>query len=240
MKAVLDRLASGLAAHKTVRISDCAHFCAYRYGRDEINPYETYARGLARERPLDEIRAEFADYLRHFRPAHLSEALGVPLSREYPLGYLPWRTPRQVSARPGWHPRAADIVDVMTYFSAEGIPASGLHKEFAWHENAFLAMRRDGYQPRRFGYITVRELRGTRSVYLVTDGNHRLSALSALGHVDVIVAQPPGAVVDRGTADRWPLVKAGLVDLDDALRIFDAYLDGHAAPLRTMVPTAVV
>ena len=101
-------------------------------------------------------------------------------------------------------------------------------------------MKTHGYEPDRYSYISVRELRGDRSAYLVTDGNHRLSALSALGKTSVLVKLPFGTTVDRSKADRWPLVKAGMVQLEDAIRIFDAYLEGNPVPPKATLPALIV
>ena len=98
MKRVGERLLHAFAVRRTVAIADCVHFCAYRYGRGETNPYEQYAIGLAAGDPLDAVRSRFVDYLQHFRPRDLGEALGVDLSRAYPLWALPWRSPRSSRA----------------------------------------------------------------------------------------------------------------------------------------------
>ncbi len=234
------RITDAFATRRVVKIADCVHFCAYRYGRGELNPYERYALDLAAGSPLEAARERFVDYLRHFRPRHLGDALGVRLLREYPLWALPWRTPRQVARNPGWHLSARHVVDVMTYFSDAGIPEAVLQREYRWHEEAFDSMRRVGYRPLEYTYITARELRGERPTYLVTDGNHRLSALSALGSTEVEIQLPLTTTIHRSRVDRWPLVRSGIMERGDALRVFDAYLDGHRAPARAHAPARIV
>jgi hypothetical protein len=240
VKRAGERLLHAFAVRRTVAIADCVHFCAYRYGRGETNPYEQYAIGLAAGEPLEDVRAKFVGYLRHFRPRDLGEALGVDLSRAYPLWALPWRTPRQVARNAGWHESARAVVDVMTYFSAAGIPEAVLRREYHWHEDAFATIARDGYRPADFSYITARELRGDRPAYLVTDGNHRLSALSALGRETVEIKLPFATTIHRAHVDRWPLVRSGMMARGDALRVFDAYVDGHRAPARAETPASIV
>jgi hypothetical protein len=240
VKRAGERLLHAFAVRRTVAIEDCVHFCAYRYGRGETNPYEQYAIGLAAGEPPEDVRARFVAYLQHFRPQDLGEALGVDLSRAYPLWALPWRTPRQVSRNAGWHESARAVVDVMTYFSAAGIPDSVLKREYHWHESAFETMSRMGYRPEDFTYITARELRGDRPAYLVTDGNHRLSALSALGHRTVEIKLPLATTIHRAKVDRWPLVRSGMMGREDALRVFDAYVEGHRVPARTQTPASIV
>ncbi|MEO7067470.1 MAG: hypothetical protein ABI114_11215 [Rhodanobacter sp.] len=240
MKGLAEKLAVAFSTRKTVDIASCTHFCAYRYGRHETNPYETYMQGLAQGLPLQDIRHAFIEYLRHYRPTTLGDALGVSLSVPYPLWFLPWRTLSQVTSMPGWHPTPDYFVDAMTFFSPLGIPRRLLNKEFSWHEDAFNAMKSTGYLPQRYGYITVRELKGETSVYIVTDGNHRLSALSALGYTSVAVKQSPGSIVHRTHVARWPLVREGIVSQDDALKIFDAYVDGNMKPMHTPIPAEIV
>lgn len=233
MRAIASRLALAFARKRTVAIADCVHFCAYRYGRGETNPYEQYAKDLAGSLPLQAARERFVEYVRGYRPRHLGEALGVALSRPYPLWFLPWRTPDQARQSPGWSSSARSVVDVMTHFSDEGIPKSLVQKEFAWHESAFASIAEKGYAPQRYGYIWARELRGKRSAYLMADGNHRLSALAALGNMEVVIKLPPGTAVVRERVYEWPLVRAALMTQEDALAVFDAYLDGNVSPARS-------
>ena len=238
--SLMSQLAHAFASKRTVAIADCVHFCAYRYGRDEINPYEQYAKGLAEGLPLHVVRERFVDYLRGYRPRQLGEALGIHLSKPYPLWYLPWRTPEQVRGQPGWCGNAASIVDVMTYFFEGGIPRSAVEKEFGWHENAFATIQTHGYQPQRHSYILARELQGDRSAYIVTDGNHRLSAISALRARTVVIELPLLTTIVRSKVDKWPLVKAGIMVRDDALAVFDAYLHGNLSPYRVDQPMDVI
>lgn len=233
MRAFANRLATTFSRKRTVAIADCVHFCAYRYGRDETNPYEQYAKGLAEGLPLPEIRERFVQYVRGYRPRLLGEALGVALSKPYPLWFLPWRTLEQVSRSPGLCGSARSVIDVMTHFSDEGIPRSVVENEFKWHENAFASIAKFGYEPQRYRYISARELKGGRSAFLVTDGNHRLSAISALGGKAVVLKLPLGTTVIRDMVDQWALVKTALMPRSDALAVFDAYFAGNVSPARS-------
>ena len=239
MKVALTRLSETFARIREVPVRDCVHFCAYRYGRDEPNPYERYAMALVKGVSLQEIRKEFVHAVSRYRPRNLGQALGTSLSRPYPLWWLPWRKPEQVVRFPGWVRSANDVIDVMTHFSDEGIPRKQLEKEYAWHENAFYSISRQGYQPERHSFITARELRGERSSYLVTDGNHRISMLSALGVRSVTVKLPRGTTVVRADVEEWPLVRAGMMARDDALAVFDAYHLGNRTPVSS-IPAVVV
>jgi len=221
------------AAVREVPIKDCVHYCAYRYGRGEPNPYERYAVSLARKVPVADIRAAFVDAVSRYRPRNLGEALGVKLSKSYPLWWLPWRTPRQVKQSSGWVDTPDEVVDIMTHFAEEGVPRGLLESEFHWHESAFLSVRDRGYLPDSYGYITARELRAEKTSYLLMDGNHRLSSLSALGSEFVRVKLPRGTRVIRSSAEKWPLVRAGMMTLDDALSVFDAYQVGNRSPMST-------
>ncbi len=233
-------LYAALSEKRTVAIADCVHFCAYRYGRNEPNPYEEYAHRLHSGSPLSRVRDAFVEFLRRYRPRDMSEALGIRLSKTYPLWFLPWRARRNALGNPGWVASPNEVVDVMTHFCAAGIPAKMLEREYAHHEESLSAMRTAGYLPDRFGYITARELRGERSAYLVTDGNHRLSALSALGHSTVTIRLLRGLAIRRDRAARWPLVDAGLMTKEDALHVFDAYIHGNSTPLQCDEPAEIV
>ncbi len=223
---------------REVPIRDCVHYCAFRYGRDELHPYEHYERGLAAGLPRDELRAAFVDFLRHYRPRTLGDALGLRLSRDYPLWHLPWTLGWR---RTAWVAQPTDVVDVMTHFSERGIPSQVVEREYALHERAFERISREGYRPGLLRHARVVELQGaSRSAYLVTDGNHRIGALSALGARTVTVSSVLGGRVVRARADRWPLVRLGRMTLADALAVFDAYHEGNRAPPRSEFPAEVV
>lgn len=222
-------------------IRDCVHYCGFRYGRDELNPYEQYEKGLVAGLPRAELRAAFVDFLRHYRPRTLGDALGLRLRRDYALWQLPWATPLRWWRQNGWVERPSDVVDVMTHFSERGIPARLVEREHLAHERSFDMMAREGYRPRSFGHARVVVLQGSaRAAYLVTDGNHRISALSALGVQSLTATAVRGRTVFRSSAETWPLVKSGRMALEDALAVFDVYHDGNRSPARTPVPANLV
>ncbi|MDB4973975.1 MAG: hypothetical protein JWN48_2316 [Myxococcaceae bacterium] len=234
-------LVRALSHKREVAIRDCVHFCGFRYGRGELNPYEQYQKGLASGLPRDEVRARFVDFLRHYRPRTLGDALGLSLSRDYPLWCLPWKSPLARLRRGAWVESPRQVVDVMTHFSARGIPAVLVELEHRWHERAFSRMSLEGYRPNAFSYARVLVLQGpTRASYLLTDGNHRISALSALGVERVMASAIRGQAVHRAHAARWPLVRLGMVALSDALAIFDVYQSGNRAPARAAMPAPLV
>jgi hypothetical protein len=241
VKQVAERVASLIAKRRKVRVDACVHFCGYRYGRSMVNPYERYSLDLAAGMPLEDVRRRFVDYLLRYRPTGLADAFGITLSQHQPLWRLPWRDPDRALGDPGWVDSPDAVVDVMSFFCAAGVPQRVLEREFAWHENAFRRMRDEGYQPDQHDHIRVREFRrGQESVFLVLDGNHRLSSLSALGVEQVEVRQAPGTRVLRSEVASWPLVRRGVVTREDALAVFDAYFTGVLTPPQLDVPAAIV
>jgi hypothetical protein len=236
LSSAVDRV---LSQELTVALRDCVHYCGFRYGRGELNPYEQFAHGLAAGMPPSEVRAQFIDFLRHYRPRTLGAALGLSLTRDYPLWQLPWSWP--LGRRDAWVDEPAQVVDVMTHFSRRGIPRSLVELECGWHEAAQRRMTAQGYRPRELGFAHVRVLQGaTRAAYLVTDGNHRISALSALGTESLVVRRSYARSVQRAHAKHWPLVRLGMMALEDALAVFDRYHEGNLSPARAEVPAELV
>lgn len=226
---------------REVRIADCVHPCAFRYGREEFNPYENYVSGLARGTPLVELRRRFVDFLRHYRPADLGEALGVRLSHPVPLWHLPWKSWRKLARPGGWSASLAEVLDLFTYFSPQGIRWSRIAEEFHWMQRSWRSICSEGYRPERYGYIEVFELVDTdASSFLVVDGNHRLAALHAAGASTVLVRRPALHAARRRWARFWPLVLTRHVRLDDAYRIFDAYRNGNAHVHCSSEPAALL
>lgn len=226
---------------REVAIADCVHFCGFRYGRNEFNPYENYIQELADGEPKAQIRERFIDFICHYRPRSLGEALGVATSKPVPLWWLPWKSWLKLLRPGGWQDSITDVLDILTYFTPIGVEWDRIEEEFFWLERALKTMRNPGYQPERFGYISVFELRGNDvSRFLVVDGNHRLGALSALGHQRVMVRQRPLHCASRKHAQFWPLVLSGHVHYRDALAIFDAYLAGNHNPHRAHEPAPLL
>src|SRR5688572_26666666 len=99
-----------------VPINECVHYCAFRYGCGAFNPYENYAFALTRGEPVVEARERFVDFLRHYRPRTLGEALGLELTRDYGLWQFPWlKGVRASNGIPhGWADDPDDFPDIIT------------------------------------------------------------------------------------------------------------------------------
>lgn len=96
---------------------------------------------------------------------------------------------------------------------------------------AYESFQREGYRPDAYGFV---------SGYFITDsddyrfvlghGNHRMAALSVLGHRRVAVtlreAHPP--VVERQRLDRWTRPRGGLLERDEAIAVFEQLLVGDS------------
>lgn len=215
----------------TVDINHCVHYCAFRYGHDEFHPYETYVRRLHDGDPPDELRAQFVDFLRNYRPKDLGEALGVSLERRYPMWLYPWSKPWHFlnpRNKSGWLKDPSTVPDIITHFSPNGISGSLIEKEFSWLQNAYHSISIQGYLPEQYGYprgkLLISEL-GTRCLLL--DGNHRVSVLSALGIANVSIQYFPSDNVYLGKLSMWPGVKLGIFSANDAERVFYAYFTGN-------------
>jgi hypothetical protein len=227
-----------LSREETVPIASCVHFCGFRYGRGEYQPYESYVTALARGEDRAAARGRFVRFLQHYRPRHFAEALGATSVREHPLWSYPWiaRPPP-----PAWRETFAECPDILTHFCAQGVSGPRIREEWSWLEGALASIREHGYQPARFGSpLSVRRLEsadGAR-MHLVLDGNHRLSALSALGHTVAPVRLLARSVVRETELRRWPQVRSGAWSPEDAQAVFRAYFNGNHRPETTTQPAA--
>lgn len=214
-----------------IPINRCVHFCGFRYGPGFFNPYENYLRNLVDGVEIRLAREQFIEFLRYYRPHHMAEALGIDLSKEYPLWIYPWRyfSRRQFSAQRAWFESPNRCPDILTHFSQAGILAFRIEEEFVWLERALYSISREGYQPVRYGYAKVAQLvrSNGEKVCLMLDGNHRLSALSALKHRTMIVQLGIGDIVKEENCEHWYGVKRGFYHVQDALKIFHAYFEGQ-------------
>ena len=223
----------------TVPIARCVHFGGFRYGLGEPHPYETYVL-RAQEGRGAEARAWLVEFLQHYRPGTLAEALGVQLDRNYDLWQFPWMRDRPPTN--GWLPDPFQIPDIITHFSNEGVLWFRIEQEFFWLERALYSIRRYGYKPvNERGIIAWRFLRVDGSeAFLILDGNHRLSALAALGHETVELSYVSRDTVNERDAARWPQVKANVFTTADAIRVFHAYFDGNRNWRTTSTPAPLL
>ncbi|HEV8073881.1 MAG TPA: hypothetical protein VGP21_07100 [Opitutaceae bacterium] len=229
-----------LSRKASVPVASCVHYGGFRYGHGEYNPYETYLCQLVQAVDPAEVRAKFIEFLQHYRPRHLGEALGVELTRPYPLWFYPWS--REMPPA-GWRDRPADCPDILTHFSAQGILRYRIEEEFQWLERALDSIRRHGFQPERFkSPIFVRRLvrMDGATAHLVLDGNHRLSALCALGHEEVEVSFLPWATLRQDQLSRWQQIRQGAYDADDARRVFAVYFEGNHRPRTREEPASLL
>lgn len=217
-----------LTREETVRVDECVHFGAWRYGAGAFNPYENYVCGLAQGTNREVLRAAFVEFLQYYRPADFGAALGVDLSRAYALWHYPWaRRPPP----PAWVADPASCPDILTHFSAAGILRSRIDEEFGWLETTFASIRQQGYQPQRHaGALQARCLLAAdgRRRFLIHDGNHRLSAVVALGTTSVVVRYSPLASIREAEMARWRGVRGHVHAPADARAIFMAYFDGNS------------
>ncbi|HEY4246047.1 MAG TPA: hypothetical protein VGM64_04270 [Lacunisphaera sp.] len=226
-----------LTRREEIPISSCVHYCGFRYGRGEFNPYENYVIALSNGESLQQVRERFEDFLQHYRPENFGEALGISLTRAYPMWEFPW-FPRSVRSceKGGWFNSPSDVPDIITHFSKAGISRHRIDEEFSWLERAYFSIREVGYQPSRFaGHISALKLINDDgdSRYLILDGNHRMSALVALGISRVTVAYRIHMTVRVSRYAKWPQVVAGFYSKEDARRVFEVYFLGNLSPRTT-------
>jgi len=219
-----------LAREADIPLASCVHYTGFRYGRGEFHPYESYQVAFAQGGDLGAARARFVEFLQHYRPRHLGEALGVDLTREYAPWHFPWLA---APPAPAWLATPERCPDILTHFSAAGIPRERIAEEFRWLEEAVTSIRRHGFQPERFGApIEVRRLvrADGAQAHLVYDGNHRIGALVALGQTSVRVRCLGRRDLREDEIARWPQVRNGTFTADDARRLLHAYFDGNRRP----------
>lgn len=221
----------------------CVHpYTAFRYGAQEYNPYETYQLALQRGDSVRDVRRQFVDFLRHYRPRHFGEALGVALSQPWATCIFPWDDHDPGDwRRHGWREIPDDSPDLLTHFSEAGIPSVRIDEEFMWLERALRLIGVYGYQPEKHKPAEALELRRAdgKSAFLLVDGNHRAGALVALGCRSTIVVRCD-RIVCEDDVDKWPSVRLGRIARSDALAIFHAFFSGNTRWERSVVPAEII
>jgi len=235
---------SGKFKFVEMAVKQCVHYCGFRYGHGEYHPYETYVKRLHQRVPLNQIRDEFEQFLKFYRPRDLGQALGVGLSRQYPLWLYPWSSSLKywrTTRTSGWYASPDKIPDIITHFSEGGVPRRMIENEYEWLHGAYESISLEGYQPEKYGYPYAQLLFGYNGniACLMLDGNHRISVLSALGYKSVVVKYRQDKSVSIQDIDRWTGVKNGVYTKDDAESVFDAYFSGNLNYFKSNSPAAI-
>ncbi|GAB1408848.1 hypothetical protein MASR1M90_00020 [Desulfovibrionales bacterium] len=143
------------------------------------NIYEDYIVGLVNNADLDFLRIQFIKRILGSRTKFLAETLDLKLKKQY----YNWDYPWNFRSKKNHIYSAYSNPDIVCHTSKEGVLISHINREFIWLEQALRQIKNFGYLPDKYSYITVLKLKyyDNRS-YIVLDGNHRISALSALGY----------------------------------------------------------
>lgn len=213
----------------SVNPRDCVHYRGFRYGGYPGNIYEDYISGLVLKRPLDELRTRFSRRVMGMRTHDWSKILNVNLTKRYSPWIYPWALS---SLRPVENYFDANSnPDIICHTSSEGVMASHINREIFWLERALAAMR-NGYDPEKYGFIRLLRLSSAgQDRFIVLDGNHRISALSALGVTEVRAKVSQFATVRRELAFVWPGFLSGKYRYRDCLTIFDRYFLDNNYPI---------
>ena len=213
-----------------ISINNCVHYCGFLYGHDDYNPYQTYIKNMHNGIPKHECRKKFIDFLKHYRPENMAQALGITLSTNVPLWVYPWNRCGQglFSKKTAWFNNPIDCPDILTHFSEKGILEFRIEEEFVWLEKAYYSIKTDGYDPKKYSsYVNLlRLIKSDGSIsYLVLDGNHRISALNATGKqkIDAVIQ----STVLEKDSKKWYCVRKSFIPEDDALKIFNSYFLGN-------------
>ncbi len=225
----------------TVPINQCRHYCAFKYGSGSFNPYENYVVGLHKGTPLDKLRRRFEDFLMYYRPRNFGEVFGIELSRHVPLWVYPWQNDQSLDPNNGWLADLDEVPDIITHFCEQGIKRSRIEEEYYWLERAYTTISAHGYQPHDASFAEAFALKtGNERVYILTDGNHRVSALAALGHGEVMIKVTQTILWNGENHRQWPQVCLGTYSEQDASRLFKVYFVGVNGFRRANQPAKIL
>lgn len=186
-----------------------------------VTPYERAARVYVATRDREAVRLALSHEIARIDPGSLADLLfGGRRVDLGPLNELPPLTTFQP-----WLPR----IKTKTRF------LDPLENEVEMVIGAVDSLKRHGYQPETHprgyvsGYILVS---GDDYRFLIQDGQHRVSAMLAIGtprEITVRIGRRVPAVVAAEEVEDWPLVRDGTCSADLALKL----LERHFAPVKS-------
>jgi len=213
-------------------------------------PFIDTARGILNGSVTGYIGSPLQRYYESFQPSNLAELLGIeptdkgPASRLPPYAFVfPWHgTPTvqqcriksqkirkenmfhgsKLSGSNGWH-----LIGPIS-------PEKGI-LEFERLSKTLCSIQKNGYKRNNgpdgdmVGVILVRD---DTCVAVIAPGQHRISALVALGYdkAPVRISCTFVPIVYRETATSWPAVKNGFMTVEQALSVFDRVFEGQQPP----------
>ena len=184
-------------------------------------------------------------FYKSWQPTTLAQFVGLdadedsPLSRPLVVGVLPWEPVRNVEEL--LHERDAYELDRLAKFgpAPEGThgydyfgPTSDALGQYRFSKHCRIAasIAENGYAPSDH-IMDVQLMAGDGSwALLVRDGKHRTIAMAALGVESVVVSLPwIYPVIRRQDVKSWPGVASGLYRVEEALEVFDRFIEGRPA-----------
>lgn len=227
-----------------IPINKCVHLSGSKYGVNDYNQYESYLIDVNNGIPVSHARWRFIEYLLYYRPRNMREALGINFPiKEYPIWNFPWQKTfkENILKESGWFSTTYECKDVQRHFCKQGILSFRIDHEFIRLEQVYNSIKEYGYQPDLFSYVHVQQFKSSdgKASYLVLAGNHRISAMSALGYKTVMVSLSKNTVYEKDL-ENWHGVKKSLFSKEDALCLFNAYFNGNNNYRTTDKPATIL
>ena len=227
------------------------------YGRESLHPYVQSLLQSLRGECRSYQESCLAHYWRSWRPATLAQSLGLEADSAHPMlnespplsDFMPWGGVEQLEA--------LKTSIQASRAGASGFAASPVRRDIAVRQvgpkpdwfgeqriQHLLALYNqivsEGYRQRASAALSYKRqhvvldamVRGGDVRFLVANGQHRASVLSAMGQESVPallnVSHKRGpSVIRRSEAENWPLVRLGIISLPDALDVFDRVFEGR-------------
>jgi hypothetical protein len=233
----------------------CINGFAYSFGRNGWQYYRDLAEELLDNPAVALEETRFHRFFREVRATSLTEMLSfhdpkltASLPR-LPYGAYPWgpqewyrvrvnphrlydrsRMPRRTSSCPSTKPGFTEFL----FYEKSPEVDRVIGREFDKLSSLIRSFAESGYRPflgRNPLPSAVRLVsKSGETRFLVKDGNHRLAVLAAFGceRVWLRLDRRRFRPVFEAEASMWPWVRSGLLDMDDARRLFHLYfeLDG--------------
>jgi hypothetical protein len=207
--------------------------------------------GIEREDVVNTIEKVLFEYYETVRPKSATEWLGLDISPGNKLAQsppwaavFPWRARTLESYQQAYEMAALkenNIVQTSTAplditkgwlfcgpCSSEKIRIEALRINYVLKQISKEGFRRSN-QPEGDVKATALVDNSDRWRWLITAGNHRASAASALGYDEIPIRV--NLVIRRGDVKFWPNVVNGLYTEAQALKIFDQYFDAVTPPV---------
>ena len=220
---MLNNLIKSALKVRLIDIEQAVTIFGRQFSEEGLHPIVKTIKEYQSNRKINVENTSLYRYHNKFTPDDMCQAFGQRSSLcSLPLFVFPWGKFRIGCNK---------IKDPLRSRFCGPTEPSRIQREFLDSINLYLNIKNNGYQLIKHRSIiggTFIISKNSKKRFIVLQGNHRVSALAALGHKKVLVYTMRGYLskIEESKLDSWKEVRKGNCNKDLAIEIFNSFFNG--------------